>query len=82
MIHQRQQVRVHQRFAAGKQHHRDLEGLQVIQQGQALGQRQLIVRCRRRGLGVAVHAFEVAAAGDVPDHHRPFVFGKLQQMRG
>jgi len=69
-------------FAAGKEDHRHPEGLEVVQEGQALLQRQLPLRLGGRGLGVAVDAFQVAAAGDVPDHHRPLVLGKLQQVRG
>ena len=32
------------------------------------------------GLGVAVGAFQVAALGHVPDHHRLLVGGELEQM--
>ncbi len=68
------QVRPHQGLAAGKQHDRDAESRQIIDQRLALGGGQFIVEDLVLGLGIAVHAFEVAAPGDVPDNNRLFVF--------
>ena len=43
-LHQFRQVRPHQRFAPGKQHHRHAEILQVAEQGQAFGVPQFVRR--------------------------------------
>ena len=78
--HQFREVRPHQGFAAGKQHDRHAEILQVGKQSQAFGVAQFIRRRARGGLGVAVEALEIALFGDVPDHHRLFVRRKLEEM--
>ena len=55
---------------------------QIIDQGFALGRGKLIGDGLLGGMGVAMHALQVAFSGNIPDHHRPFVFGKLQQVGG
>ena len=69
------QVLAHQRLASGKEHHRNAEGGQVVDQGLALRGGQFVRAGFVPGMGVAVHAAQVAAAGDVPDHHR-FLVGE------
>ena len=65
-----EQVRAQQRLAARQDQRRHAEGLEVVHDREHLLRRQL---AREIDVGrdrVAVHAGEVAAADQVPDHHR------------
>ena len=75
------QVLAHQGFAAGKEHDRSAVPGQIVDDGLGLGRGNFVFSFRIDGLGVTVHATQVAATGHVPDHHRLLVLGKLQQMR-
>ena len=76
------QVLAHQGLAAGKEHDRRAEVRQVLYHDLGLLGADVVLALFVHGLGVAVHAFEVAALGHVPDDDGLLVHGKLQQMRG
>ena len=78
--HQVKEIRPHQGLAAGEQHHRHAEILQIPEQGQAFIKAEFIGGPGGGGLGVAMEALEVAPFGDVPDHHRLLVGGELQEV--
>lgn len=82
MAGQLHQILAHQGFAAGKKHHRRAEGRQVVDHGLGLFGIDIIRAVHFHGMGIAVHALEVAALGHVPDNDRFLVLGELQQMRG
>ena len=76
------QVFAHQGLTAGKKHDRRAVGGQIVDHGLGLGGADLVLAVHGHGLGIAVHALEVAALGHVPDHNGFFILGKLQQMGG
>ena len=55
---------------------------QVVDHGLGLFGADVVGAVHGHGLGVAVHAFQVAALGHVPDHHGLLVLGELEQVRG
>lgn len=71
------QVGAHQGLAAGKEDHRRAEVGQVVDHDLGLGGGKLLFGRPGGGVGIAVHAFEVAGLGHVPDHHRLLVLGEL-----
>jgi hypothetical protein len=42
---------------------------------------QFLFVCAVNGTGIAVNTVQVAGLGDIPNHYRFFVLGKLEQMR-
>ena len=76
------QILAHQRFAAGEQHDRRAVGRQIIDHGFCLSGIDVVRTVNFNGVGVAMHALEVAALGHVPDHNGLLIFGELQQVRG
>ncbi len=76
------QVLAHQRFAAGKEHHRRAVGGEIVDDGLALFGGDFVLAVGVDGLGVTVHALQIATAGHVPDHHRFLVLGELEQVGG
>ena len=76
------QILAHQRFAAREQHDRRAVGRQIIDHGLGLLGIDIVRAVNLNGVGVAMHAFEVAALGHVPDHNGLLIFGELQQVRG
>jgi hypothetical protein len=62
-----QNIFANQRFAAGEQHRRHLEFGQIIQHGFALFGGQFVGICPGFGIGVAVNAFEITGARQIPD---------------
>ena len=53
---------------------------QVVNEHFALLKGELIFKGLILGMRITVHTLEIALARDVPDNHRSFVAGKLQQM--
>ena len=75
------QIFADQGLAAGKEHDRRAELGQVVDDGLGLIRGDgVLVFARLHGVGVTVHAFQVAPLGHVPDHHGFFVLGELQQV--
>jgi hypothetical protein len=77
-----EEVGSHQGLAAGEQHRGHTVGGEVVQQGSPRSRRQLVLVLSVLGIRVAVHAVQVAAAGDVPDDDRLLVGGEMKQVRG
>ena len=73
-----EQVLAQQRLAAREDQRRHARGLEVLQHPEHLGRAELAREVDVRGDRVAVHARQVAAPHQVPDHHRP---GRLAPWR-
>ena len=82
MAGQFHQVLAHQGLAAREEHDRRAVGGQVVDHGLGLFGADVVGAVHGHGLGVAVHALQVAALGHVPDHHGLLVLGELEQVRG
>lgn len=65
-----EEVRVHQRFAAGEDQHAHSGGAQVVDAAKDFRGLQLATEVAVGGGGVTVLAGQVAAPRQVPDHHR------------
>ena len=74
-------VRAQQRLAAGKDQHRYAEGFEVVHSAADLRRGELPREVDVGGDGVAVLAAQVAAAHQVPDHHRSARTAALRQRR-
>jgi hypothetical protein len=74
------QVPARQRLASGKEHHRNAECSQIVEQDTTLFGGELVRADLLFGVGVAMHAAQVAATGDVPNDHRFLICRKLQEM--
>ena len=74
------QVLADQGFPAGKQHDRRAEGRQIVDHDLGAIGGNGVFALFAQGFGVTMHAFKITPAGHVPDDHRFFVGGKLQQM--
>ncbi len=74
-------VGAHQGFAAGEEDDRHAEVGEVIDQAHAFLGREFAGVVDVPGVGIAVHAAQVAAAPHVPDDHGLLVLGELQQVR-
>ena len=68
------QILAHQRLAARKQHDRRTVGGQIINHGLGLCGVDVVRAVHFNGVGVAMHALEVATLGHVPDHNGLFIF--------
>ena len=68
------QIFAHQRFAAREQHDRRTVGGQIINHGLGLCGVDIVRTVNFNGVGVAVHALEIATLGHVPDHNGLFIF--------
>ena len=82
MAGQFHQVLAHQGLAAREEHDRRAVGGQVVDHGLGLFGADVVGAVHGHGLGVAMHALQVAALGHVPDHHGLLVLGELEQVRG
>jgi len=77
-----QHVRPGQRLSAGEKEHGGAEPRQIVDEFQSFLAGKLALCGMLVGLGVAVHAVEVAAPGDVPHHHGFLVLGELKKVGG
>ncbi len=66
MVDQVEDARVHQRFAAGEQHHLDATGREVVEQGAPLVEGEFVANAAIAG-GIAMTTAQVAALRDIPD---------------
>jgi len=79
-VDQIQYVRPHKGFTPGEKNHRTAKPGQVLKKGHPLFGGEFIRMGRGIRGGVTMHTPKITSLGHIPDHHRPLIRRKLEEM--